>query len=447
MLHHIILTLLLLCAGNQTKPPSELLQAFRQRGDFRSAQFSYRYTSIRPGRPVRIKNLEQLIVGDDVLQTDKGDDDGIRLIESMTGKPMLGVGCACNRKYNLISRNPGRTWAREDGMGFVFLVESEQAAVYEDVRLIGLAPWSGQNETLDDHLLALDSLPFKKWRVETKEGLLCATGWLELSEDGGYAYEWRLDPERDMVIVEVATIKKNAGVEKRGVIASHDYQQVGDIWWPKKTSLTFDGGVQYCVEYQQIKFNDKSHPKKLTLEAMGVPVGARVRVDDLGEGGLMERRYAGDGETMSEEEFKSKESTLDLSALNRYRLEQRNMYPGTYPAWWNDGSGDYGLSDRKHDLDAWEAYVRRWKLRHTIDVPDPIEQKQVTAADALLKQCRDRAQNIMKRDEKSKVDKAITDKKLAGIFDELKKRLEGILASSQTADVKADMLPRQTGDR
>lgn len=431
--------------------PVELVQAFHQRNNFQSASFAYRIIEEKKGRPfARVTNMEQLSVGDDLMQINKDDDDGIREYEPTTDRPWLGVHGACRSNVHLINRTAPATWSQLEGQGFALLRNTDDGTIYQDARLVGLAPQMGQNRSFTQFLDELQSLPMQKWGIRRESNYVTVTGWLNLDENSARAYEWKLDSEREMAVIEVASVSKNNGAERRSIIAENEYKKVGDRWWPSKTTMKYRD-LTRTFEYGSVLINDASHPKKLTPDAMGLPVGAHVRVAN-GQG-LELRRYAGEGETMSEEEFQAKVAEPDFSTLgllcilDNYRIKLHSIGPGMYPDWWNQDSTEFGLSDRKHDLDAWEAYVRRWKLRHTIDVPNPIEQKQVTAADALLKQCRDRAQNIMKRDEKSKVDKATTDKKLAGIFDELKKRLDGILASSQTADVKADVLPHQTGDR
>ncbi|MBK8267850.1 MAG: hypothetical protein IPK83_05920 [Planctomycetes bacterium] len=433
--------LFILCIAMRVEPlpavPSELHQGFRQRCDFRSAKFVYKHTEVRPGRAHRIKNMEQLSVGNDIMQADKGDDDGIRLKDPVSGSPLLGLDGACNSKFYVIRHDPKETWSRTDGLGYANLSENKLSTVFQDVRLVGIAPWSSQNTTLNEQIHTLDTFPFKKWEKSIENDVIVFTGWFDDGENNERAYEWHLDPARDMIILKVVSLSKRHGTIRRSVLFDNQYKKVDGIWWPESVMMKYGRGLSRRIDYKEVSFNDKSHPKKITADAMGLPVGQTVRLS--GEG-MRVMRYAGQGLTMSEEEFKSRESTLDLGALERYRLDQRTLGVGDYPTWWNEAGADFGLSARRHDPDAWEAYVRRWKLRHTHDTPHPLGQNQVTAADALLKQCRDRAQNLLKKAEKTKQDQAVTDKKLSGIFDELKRRLDGILASKQTAaEVKADV--------
>jgi hypothetical protein len=172
---------------------------------------------------------------------------------------------------------------------------------------------------------------------------------------------------------------------------------------------------------------------------------------------------------------------------------------GAYPAWWDDASGRFGIEDVEHKPDAWEAYVRRWILKRSngeaYTLAEPLTEKQKTAAWAVLADCRKRAYPIVEKragelaearkrlrenrqviedlrmqtgakgessDAKAKQasgeDERLAqamqaserllaaakelekpDGRLAEIFEELKRRLDGLLTSVQRSD--ANVLP------
>lgn len=436
---------LLVCAsaGVSAGTPSELKQAFMQRGDFRSARFVYTYEEKNPPLPISTKRIESTIVGSDVLLVDRGDEDEIRLRDPQNGKPLLGVRGACLPEYRLISRGSSQTWKRYDSVDWVGLHEGEVATVYSDPRIIGLAPWTEQNCSVDEALERLDSLPVVEWKKRMTEDRCIITAWLKNDSEEGYAYEWVLDPARDMAALEFATIKRESDRETRGVLFQNEYRRVDNVWWPSRINITYGGGMSRAVEFKHVEFNRKNHPKKLTPDDMGVPIGAPVR--KAGTGPLSDHRYAGDGLAVAGDEFNAMAPNLDLTAYDRFRSEQAALGGGYYPSWWHGADGCYGIDKVGRDWDTWEMYVRRWKLRHSIGVDRPIDQKQMAAADAVLKDCRRRALNIVEATGRETGDIEQSNRKIERIFAELKQRLEQILATGQhQSDPKGESAPRIT---
>lgn len=266
--------------------PSELRQAFHQRNDYRSISMSFVVSEVEHGGQEKIRHYEALAVREDLMLVDRGDADGIRLHRDPEGRrPALGVYGACHPQYHLFRREPLETWSRYDGPGWVGLSEGRIGAIHEDPRLIGVAPWSAQNLSPSEQLDRLTRLEVKKWEVEHRGDLLAIIGWLRMDESGGYAYEWLLDPSADMGIVEVATLQKSIEL-RRSILARHEYQKVGENWWPRRSTVTdYSRGIRRTVDYSSVKINEKSHPPKLTPEAMGVPLGAVVRVAGAKAGG------------------------------------------------------------------------------------------------------------------------------------------------------------------
>ncbi|MBX3395948.1 MAG: hypothetical protein KF841_11340 [Phycisphaerae bacterium] len=423
--------------------PPELRQAFHQRNDYRSISMSFVISEVEHGGAEKIRHFEALAVREDLMLVDRGDADGIRLHRDLEERrPALGVYGACHPQYHLFRREPLETWSRYDGPGWVGLAEGGISAIHEDPRFIGVAPWSAQNLSPSEQLDRLMRLDVRKWEVEHRGNLLAVIGWLSRDDSSGYAYEWLLDPSADMAIVEVATIKKSAEI-RRSILARHEYQKVGENWWPKRSFITNYGrGIRRTVEYSDVKINDKNHPRSLTPESMGVPLGAVVRVAGAGTGG--ERRYAGSGRTMSPEEFERKRSSLDLSAYERYQEAQRVMGPGYYPSWWEDSSGRLGVKDVEAKPDSWEVYVRRWKLRHTEKSSHPLGWRQIHAADSALKDCRRRARNLV--DSGGDSDTAKLNEQIARIFEELKQRLGVILTTEQQSTESTGRAASKAGD-
>ncbi|MBX3394607.1 MAG: hypothetical protein KF841_04480 [Phycisphaerae bacterium] len=292
---------------------------------------------------------------------------------------------------------------------------------------------------------------------------------------------WWIDPAKDDAVVEVVLreIKSDGPLRNLNVV-KNDYMRVDGRWWLKRsenTSITH--GVVEVHTFHHAEFDRPDHPKSLGVETFNMPPGVQVADFRLAAQGIYGMdamgRYLGGGVIVSEAEWREQIAPgFDMESLSQFKNAELAAHGhGQYPRWWGASDSTLGLDRVASDPDQWEAYVRRWILRHShqvvVDLKAALPTTTLTAAQiesawAILKDCRKRAEPVLRRKAKadsaraesaasaisqpstapagdlrhddgtaSSVDRSEDrfDRELGKVFELLKSRLNGLLQSKQ----------------
>ncbi|HPF38304.1 MAG TPA: hypothetical protein P5081_09725 [Phycisphaerae bacterium] len=408
------------CAGGidvgwNNEVPAILLDAFHRRDEFKAARFRYVVDREFPGTlaPTR-KRYEARISGDDIAWTNFGDDDGVVLEVPATGEALVGVVNACAYRQTIRSRSAGVSWERVEGRGGAARGQVEGGdPMLTDPRSVGLIandPRDRSPKTLRDTLLS--SGDRWQWRVTSSDRFKIVTerSTAESETDGRRTeVTWRIDPERDNAIVEIeeAIVGPN-GHRELLASAKTDFQFVDNRWWPGRFEVHAPKtGFRVKVTFESVAFDAPEHPTELTPDIWNMPTGAVIlsRFDPhTGETDLAEVRYMGGGETMSNDDWRAMDTSSFYPELRAYLEFQRNIGLNRFPKWWEREAEDFGLSGVSINPDLWEAYVRRWIVKHSdIQVShsgmtkSKLKPEQIAAAWAILEDSRRHAAPILRR--------------------------------------------------
>lgn len=373
--------------------PEILVKAFQQRTNYQTAYFKFKRITNRPHVSRQVENFEARYSGDSVYLIDEGDDDGIRLKQPLTLEPLLGVSSACLPERIVVDRERDEWWVYHGGLNHLALSSEASRPVLSDVRSFGLYAKDIPDKTPVDMLQVLyDSEEYTRWQLTEEEGGVVVVSCRVLPESGEYKghleCEWRIDPAKDFAIIQVMeTVVSKEG--KRALANRVDSQYVcrKGKWWPGKSEWTKpQSGYSCCIEYEQVEFDRPDHPQKIGPDLLGLPVGIVVYAPEFDDCG----RYLGDGVMVDEADWGSINDQYDLGPLRAFWAKNRAMGDGDFPAWWQEE--EFGLNGLEYTPDLWEAYVRRWMLKHTSTehhhVPIPLSEQQINAAWAVLKDCR-----------------------------------------------------------
>ena len=485
----LIATLSLTLTISMTEPPATevpqaLRKAFLQRATPGTAHFKYQICYRWPDLGAKTQNTEIWYAGDDLYRIESGDDDGIRVIEPSTGAPMLGVGGTCLPEYVVFNHEGDRWWSLQGGTRHLGLNASPMRLLFADVRSFGLYAREIQDKTPSQMLELLSEWAAQgQFRdAENSDGTHTVTLRFPPSEAerGHVESRWEVDPAKGHAISRVTEFLVHEDGSREVLSeANSDYALTDGRWWPRKTESLCPNSKWYCaVEYRLAEFDKPDHPKSITPDLMGVPVGIAVHAWQIDPSGGC--RYLGQGQFATPEEWSKISLNYDLTPLFDWVARQRKLGSGEYPAWWYAGPSTLGLDNAAYSPDAWETYVRRWIIKRTATpfnpVASPLDEKQVNAAWGILKDCRSHAEPISRRiakeletvrkdlaslnpakladqilgdpaekaaieaavDKRLALESRVADlekpKELAAIFEQLKERLDRLLTSKQLAE-------------
>lgn len=403
--------------------PDILANAFQHREAFHTGRFCYESESVFPGVKARSKERYDVrTCGNDIAWTNFGDDDGIVLRDPATGTPTFGVIRTFSYQQTIRNRDTGVQWSRvEGGNGILRSRSMSVAPVVSDPRSIGLRPLDPRDRSPSQLLTQLAETP-AKWRVSSDGDVRVVTMECEPTSDGDPRHSemvWRIDPAKDNAIVE-SSVSLVAPDGKRELLGSCkvEYERHDDRYWPSfaraRAPLT---GIEQEFRFRRAEFDRPDHPQRLTPDIWNLPRGVMVksRFDpEAGQDSYETMRYLGDGIVISSSDWESIRTEADFAALIAFWDHNKAKGWGEFPEWWGREGAGFGLKDLETDPDAWEAYVRRWIYRHSelpylsdaVSIkgltPEQIaavklKPEQVNAAWAILKDCRRRAQPILRK--------------------------------------------------
>jgi len=398
--------------------PEVLRRAYLERARFRTAYLQYRIVHEWPDLPRTEENIEARFDADSVYLINSGDDDGIREKDPETGVPAFGVQAACLPEKAVLDRKTNQWWVVTGGLPQLAVSDERQRPTFSDVRSFGLFSREVQHKTPAQMLDVFGKTDTPDtFRVEKGQNGL-RTVVLTYEPAGSWPhleYRWVIDTKRDYAMTRVLETAINKDGSREILSEVHaDYAVEDGRWWPRRIESTNPRSGWYCsVEYQHVEFDKPEHPRHLGPETIGVPIGVIVYSSDFAGMNPPSGRYLGDGVIAHESEWRKIKHQYDLAPLKDFYAAQYRLGDGYFPAWWDASDDAFGLKDAAYRPNAWEAWVRRWIIKHTSSqfhpVAHPVDGKQRHTAWAILKESRERADPIRRRidEELRKIDRVL----------------------------------------
>lgn len=436
--------------GTDNKVPEELLEAFENRTRPTTSKIVYIVTEELPQAGlVRTTNrYTAFLTGNRILLTHEVADDGIRQRDPRTGEPPLGVRGACLPRSIIVDRESNQDWSQSPGdVGLGWNATGHRVPLREP-RTVGLfASWH-TNETPQD--LVEEMVNWNaRWKMIKRDEMLLvsATKTAANSKNGAIEYNWLLDPTKKHSVLEASTTEhRSDGTTVNWGRTITEYVLCDGHWWPKRSEfIAPQNDAIRIVEFESAEFDRPEHPRRISIDMLGQPIGASVRKYGLKDKYPSQQLYyVGDGRTVTEEEWQATKDNYDLGPLQAYtQMMERPVNQGHYPAWWNESTDTYGLYGVAYSPDLWEAYVRRWITKHRPGLQykptDVLDEKQINAAWAILEDCRKQVRPITERQgdtapaTPTSKPAAKPDPRIEAVFAELRKRLDGLLRQAQLA--------------
>ncbi|MBX3396996.1 MAG: hypothetical protein KF841_16700 [Phycisphaerae bacterium] len=479
MLATAMLAVLSIGDSDDSRIPETFIRAFEARMKPRTALISYHRKDYHPGIAGRSMRFDVRISGDDLYWRNKGDEDGIRVQDAQTGRKMIGVKDACADQLTIWNRATKEVWSRCEGSNgmLLFHVDGLSVVISEtltDPRCIGLYGADQRMSSPMDMLRRFQSNPYPtKWTETIEENIHVLKQEIRGHDESDLRRSisiYTIDPEKDYAILEINEYMVDENGKREHVARTlNTHEKFDGRWWIKSSESVFPvigGSNQYVIEHAE--FDRPEHPKRLDPDLWEVPPGVMITSHFRYDEGLryQRARYIGGGGHVEEDQWQQIQDQYDNELLQAFW--QRNGFnrDTRYPAWWNFSDKSYGLDGVEHQPDLWEAYVRRWIIRHT---PLPLSRstspltpglrdEQVNAAWAILKDCRKSAAPIVERMRKqsesdsgqgqkaapaeelkssnasnSAPEMSREEQELAAIFEKLKQRLPTVLSTKQQA--------------
>lgn len=402
-----------------TKTPATLEKAFHARLSFDTARFQIRREDHRVsmGHVPLVSRHEYQWGGEDLQFTDFGNDDGVRRVDPRTGTWPLGVAYVCLPERLLLNPADNTLFTHREGDGIVSLEKAKEWPTYVDIRTAGLRAIEIQRVDPIKMLALLNRGSFEFSEKKKANGIALVTGVRDKDSDGTqFDFEWEIDVTKSYSVTSAKEWYTNTEGQRRLVFTCNtDVKLIDNHWWPARVEyVSLHSGNRSVISFDTIEFNRPEHPKRLTLESMGIPIGAPIWGTDA------RYRYVGSKLLLPEADWKAVEDQFDLTALKTWQLRMNSMSKGELPAWWATADESLGIDDLPSRIDAWEAYVRRWIMKRITSrawvVPEPLTEGQKNAALGVLADCRARAVAVQLRltDERRELEAQIAAAEIGG---------------------------------
>lgn len=384
-------------------PPEVLLRAIRSREPVRSALVRYSLADEAPGFAPSRRYFEFRSSGRNLAVTELPDPDGVRLRDPRSGEPMLGVQAACNPVHEILDKDRGIEWRYFQGYPHLSLHGLGKIMPYVNPSSLGLYS-SAVKDVGPTELLQRIRDSRHRWSVTRDGALHRVVGVFDLGDGNSWEDKWLIDANRDCAVLSVTSTEILQDGSRRLLgEAKSDYERVDGRWWPIRVEYRHPvTQIRQVVIVERVELDRPDHPQELTPDVFGIPFGMKVRKSGFaGMEEVEERRYVGGGDTISKAEWELVKDQVKPGLQQHLRSIRSIGGGGAYPGWWDDAEDRLGLSGVAQQPDQWEAYVRRWILKHRPahrHKPEfPIDEKQVNAAWGILKDCKERAMPLREK--------------------------------------------------
>lgn len=444
--------------------PEPLQKAYEMRNQMKTAYVKYRLGSTSGSHDkMMIHNEEARICGNSYLVIDHGDDDGIMNLDRQ-GNPLIGHTNSCSPRKELMDAGKGESWMCLEGSNSVGIHDKDFSPF--DVRTIGTSPLIAR-QSFEQLVADMKESHAKmtNFKTEQKGELIEVTSERKLNEGGPFMnatvnYSWTIDPSKNYaMILGSTTIKFADGTSKKWGESQTEYKLIDGYWFPSRFSgwnIDFDRNEKRSIaefELVEASFDRPEHPQQLTVAMLDIPAGASIGTGDPKD----HRIWDGTKAVPLNQWRQIRQARGPLKKVKPTDPQKADKY--RYPAWWYVDSGTMGIADLEIDPNTWEAYVRRWCLKNSVD------DKQRTEAKSVLESSRKEARAILDKcaPELDKIEALLKDKTLeprkadearaeanrllapiAEIFNRLKARLESLLLQKQVSAKQATSAPART---
>jgi len=380
----------------ETNIPDVLIKAFKHRSAFKTAVLKYRYERETAGRLTWVRNLEASFSNDVLLQKDCGDDEGFLWPpDPDSGQLRIGNPNQCVPEERVLNRAQDELWVRSHGSP---VCRKDQASTswldYSDVRTFGLRAIEIRGKSPSEYVQTIRQIPASYSVESLGKSMVKVMAASEKGPSGEHAeIIWEIDVEKGPEVVRTQEYyvhpdgKRQLMLESKCVLAQFDGR-----WWPVEIEgVSVAAGTQARLRFNRVEFDRPEHLQKIGPDDLGIPAGADV----IMPGAEDRNHYLPGGMTVDHATWETVKNNYDLAPLAEFRQRAKAIGPGLVPDWWDKSVDSYGLEGVADRPDLWEAYVRRWVIKHTNNgtwrVCEPLTDMQRSAAVGILGDCRKRA--------------------------------------------------------
>ncbi|QOJ02971.1 MAG: hypothetical protein HRU71_05480 [Planctomycetia bacterium] len=384
-----------------------LMKAYVARTLPKTGHIRYRMITQYPQQAAQLHRIEARFSGDDLYLKDFGDDDGIRLREP-DGQPLLGVMESCAPETIILERSAGRIWRYGENESACGLLRSEDFVFHVDPRIVGLHWNLSALKTPSEMMRELESSvggQGQRFEIRPKGELLEIHSTVQ-TDDAAVQTELvrGIAPSKGSSIVYIEFRERNSQSGATTILArtEAEYDLIDGYWWPVRVESQCPRTKFYFLyQLEEASFDKQEHPRRLDGDLLGLPPGTFLGGPAIEGWPQKTARYLGGGKIATDAEWPTIKDGFDLAAYEAWRQRMESKRNTAFPEWWSSDDGRFGIEAVEFRVDEWEAYVRRWVLKHSEGVGyklvEPLTDKQKSAAQAVLIDCRKRAMPLVEK--------------------------------------------------
>lgn len=387
--------------------PEPLMKAYVARTLPKTGHIRYRMITQYPQQSAQLHRIEARFSGDDLYLKDFGDDDGIRLREP-DGQPLLGVMESCAPETIILERSAGRTWRYGENESACGLLRSEDFVFHVDPRIVGLHWNPNALKTPSEMMRELESSVGRqgqRFEIRPKGELIEVHSTVQ-TDDAAIQTELvrGIAPAKgsSIVYIEFRARNSQSGVTTILARTEAEYDLIDGYWWPVRVeSQCPRTKFNFVYQLEEASFDKQEHPRRLDGDLLGLPPGTFLGGPAIEGWPQKPGRYLGGGKVATGDEWPVIQDGVDLAAYDAWRQRMESNRNTAFPDWWGSDDGRFGIEAVEFRVDEWEAYVRRWVLKHSegagYKLFEPLTDKQKSAAQAVLIDCKKRAMPLVEK--------------------------------------------------
>lgn len=463
----------------KANPPDALVHALTSRKNFKTMEANIHELVWLPGGRPETKNYKARIDAHGDLFIDfYGNDEG-QSLPSNQADPGFGCASVYSGIQFVTERGKERAFLRFGSSDHLVMMSIENVrSLFGNPLIVGLTPAIIPSMNSVDNFINHFTNSGYDFTEEANGGKIVVRASYP-SKAPRFQYVWTIDPGMDFAICSMEKLEmKNGRPGRREIHGESQYRLAHGKWWPHHTLIRDENGPGVReLTWQTVEFDKPSHKRDFRGAEALAPIGVMVMgVPEISKADpkLPNARYVGAGEFIPDREFQKEKKKYDLAPFEEWKknVADARKY---YPDWAVDDAKRLGLPDVEWNPELWEAYVRRWIFIHSAKlIPstkpgdknsaiDPLDASQKEAAWAIYGDCKKRVgpefENRLSEEHflSEKLNQTINQKgkqediarlkkkieehqieenpRVQSVFQELTKRLDGILRSGQTTDL------------